>query len=191
MGINGRPPNPRPTCAADGSKHSPRIHGRYPPIHFWQCGQWKRICHDYGALLMAGGITISGISDVNAILSQIPPREGINLIRATVHDIALQLARSGKDNSPDDPSTGAGDLKSSIKAKKRRGTRTTVNSDVIVLASAYYWKFLEYGDGPDNVEHAMFLKALQAMRPDMNRVYLEAFAKKLIARMKRARKKAG
>jgi hypothetical protein len=140
---------------------------------------------------MASGITISGIADVNAILSQIPSREGINLIRATVHDIALQLARSGKANSPDDPSTGAGDLKSSIKAQRRSGSKTVVNSDVIVKNSAYYWKFLEYGDGPDNVEHAMFLKALQAMRPDMNRVYLEAFAKKLIARMKRARKKAG
>lgn len=141
---------------------------------------------------MAGaGITVSGIADVNAILSQLPPRDGINLMRATVHDIATQLARSAKDKSPDDPSTGAGDLKSSIKTKRRRQEKTKVNSDVIVLPSAFYWKFLEYGDGPDNVEHAMFLKALQAMRPEMDRVYLEAFAKKLIARMKRARKKAG
>lgn len=138
---------------------------------------------------MSTGITISGIADINAILAQIPARDGINIMRATVHDMALQLARSGKDNSPDDPATGKGDLKSSIKAKKRRGTKTTVNSDVIVLPSAYYWKFLEYGDGPDNVEHAMFLKALQAMRPDVDRVYMEAFAKKLIARMMRARKK--
>lgn len=140
---------------------------------------------------MQTGITISGIADINAILSQIPAREGINLMRATVHDIAGQLAKAAADNSPDDPSTGKGDLKSSIKARRRRGTRTVVNSDVVVAPSAYYWKFLEYGDGPDNVEHAMFLKALQAMRPDVDRVYMKAFAKKLIARMMRARKKAG
>ena len=139
---------------------------------------------------MKPGITVRGIADVNAILSQIAPREGINLMRATVHDIALQLARSAKDNAPDDPSTGSPDLKSSIKAKRTRGTRTWVGSDVIVLVAAYYWRFLEYGDGPDNVEHAMFLKALQEMRPEMDRVYLEAFTKKLIARLKRARNKA-
>lgn len=135
-------------------------------------------------------ITVSGIADVNAILSQIAPREGVNLIRATVHDIALQLAKSAKDKAPDDPSTGAGDLKSSIKAKRTRGTRERVGSDVTVAGSAFYWRFLEYGDGPDGVEHAMFLKSLQEMRPEMERVYLEAFAKKLIARLKRARNKA-
>lgn len=139
---------------------------------------------------MSGGLTVRGIADVNAILAQIAPREGTNLMRATVHDIALQLAKSAKDKSPDDPSTGAPDLKSSIKAKRTRGNRERVGSDVIVGSAAYYWRFLEYGDGPDNVEHAMFLKALQEMRPDVDRVYLEAFAKKLIARLKRARNKA-
>lgn len=136
------------------------------------------------------GVTVSGIADVNAILAQIAPREGINLIRATAHDIALQLAKSAKDKAPDDPATTTGDLKSSIKAKRTRGTRTRVGSDVVVAKSAYYWKFLEYGDGPDGVEYAFFLKALQEMRPEMDRVYLEAFARKLIARLKRARNKA-
>lgn len=136
-------------------------------------------------------LRIRGVADVNAVLLQLPPREGINLIRATVHDIAIQLAKSGKSNAPDDPFTGSPDLKSSIRAKRRRGTKTIVQSDVIVLAAAFYWRFLEYGDGPDNVEHAMFLKALQEIRPDITRVYLEAFTKKLIAKMKRARGKAG
>ena len=136
------------------------------------------------------GVTISGVADVNAILAQLAPREGINIMRATVHDIALQLAKSGKDKAPDDPSTSAPDLKSSIKAKRTRGDRQRVGSDVVVAKAAFYWKFLEYGDGPDGVEHAMFLKALQEMRPEMDRVYLEAFAKKLIARLKRARNKA-
>lgn len=136
-------------------------------------------------------ITVTGIADVNAVLATIAPREGINLMRVTVHDIALQLAKLAKDKSPDDPATSAGDLKSSIKAKRTRGTRQRVGSDVVVAPSAYYWKFLEYGDGPDHVEYAMFLKALQEMRPDMDRVYLEAFTRKLIARLVRERKRAG
>lgn len=140
---------------------------------------------------MTPGITIRGIDDVNSILAQIAPREGINLMRATVHDIALQLAKSAKEKAPDDPSTSSPDLKSSIKAKRNRGNRERVGSDVIVGRAAFYWRFLEYGDGPDKVEHAFFLNALQEMRPEIDQVYLEAFAKKLIARLKRARKKAG
>jgi HK97 gp10 family phage protein len=134
---------------------------------------------------------VTGISDLNATLTSLAPREGINLIRATVQDIAQQLAKSAIAKAPDDPSTGSPDLKSSIKAKRRRGTRVRVGSDVIVLPAAFYWRFLEYGDGPDGVEHAFFLSALQEMRPDIDRVYLEAFVRKLTAKLARERKKRG
>jgi HK97 gp10 family phage protein len=141
------------------------------------------------------GITVSGIDDVNRILTSIAPRDGINLMRATVQDIAQQIAKTAKQKAPDDPTTGSPDLKSSIKAKRRRGSRERVQSDVLVerfgKGDAFYWRFLEFGQGPDGVEHAFFLKALQEMRPEMERIYLEAFAKKLIARMARERKRAG
>jgi hypothetical protein len=77
-----------------------------------------------------------------------------------------------------------------IKAKRDKPTRNTVASSVRVY-DAYYWRFLEYGDGPDGVEHAFFLKALQEMRPNMDRVYMDAFAKKLAARIKREMKRRG
>lgn len=136
-------------------------------------------------------ITVTGIADVNAILAKIAPREGINLIRATVHDIAIQAAKSASDKAPDDPATTKGDLKSSIKAKRGRGTRQRVNSNVVVAPSAYYWKFLEVGDGPDGVEHAFMLRTIQELRPNIDRVYCEAFVKKLEARLARERKRAG
>ena len=129
-------------------------------------------------------VRIRGIEDVSHVLTQIAPREGINLIRATVFDIAKQLADSAKGNSPD----RTGLLDKVTKAKRSRGTRTTAVADVTVGKRAFYWKFLEYGQGPDKVEHAMFLKALQAMRPEMDRVYLEAFTKKLVARLARKAK---
>ena len=129
-------------------------------------------------------VRIRGIEDVNHVLTQIAPREGINLIRTTVFDIAKQLADSAKGNSPD----RTGLLDKVTKAKRSRGTRTTAVADVTVGKRAFYWKFLEYGQGPDKVEHAMFLKALQAMRPEMDRVYLEAFTKKLVARLARKAK---
>jgi HK97 gp10 family phage protein len=129
--------------------------------------------------------SITGIADVNRMLQEIAPREARNILKATVHDIASQLAKSGKANS----SKAEGKLRKGIKAKRERGSKTGVESTVRV-AGAFYWRYLEYGQGPDGVEHAMFLKALEAMRPDLDRVYLEAFVKKLEARMVRLRKKA-
>lgn len=127
-------------------------------------------------------VTITGIADVNRILAQIAPREAVNLMRSTVHGVATDLAKDAKADMP----TDQGDMRKGTKAKRRRGRPGYVQSDVVV-EGAFYWRFLEYGQGPDGVEHAMFLKALQAMRPNMNRVYVEQFAKKLIARLKRAR----
>jgi HK97 gp10 family phage protein len=131
-------------------------------------------------------VTITGIADVNRALNEVGPKEGRNLIRATVQDIAQQLAKSAKKNAPSD----GGALKAGIKAKRDKTTRDTVSSSVRVYG-AFYWRFLEYGDGPDNVEHAFFMKALQEMRPNMDRVYMDAFAKKLTARIKREMKRRG
>lgn len=131
-------------------------------------------------------VKITGIEDVNRALNDFAPKDARNLIRATVQEIATQLAKVAKENAPAD----SGQLKAGIKAKRDKPTRNTVSSSVRVFG-AYYWRFLEYGDGPDGVEHAYFLKALQDMRPDMDRVYMEAFAKKLAARIKREMKRAG
>ena len=136
---------------------------------------------------MTVSISITGIADVNRILEAIAPREAKNLMRATVQDIASQLAADARKNSPDKTGT----LDANTKAKRERGSRDRVESSVIVGGKAFYWRFLEYGDGPDKVEHAMFLKALQAMRPNMDRVYMEAFGRKLEARLARERKRLG
>ena len=138
-------------------------------------------------------VTVTGIADINRILTDLAPKEAKNLMRATVGDIAKTAAETATRHTPDDPSTGAGDLKSSIKAKRERGTRGRVEASVVVtnIKRNFFWHFLEYGDGPDKVEHAMFGKTLEEMRPDIKRIYLEAFVKKLVARLKRERKRLG
>ena len=128
---------------------------------------------------------IAGIADVNKVLQEIGPREAKNLIRATAQDIASKLAKSAKENAPKE----SGALQKGIKAKRERGDRETVHSSV--RARPFYWRYLEYGQGPDGVEHAFFLKALQEMRPNMDQVYLASFVKKLEARLARERKKQG
>ena len=131
-------------------------------------------------------VTITGLADLNAVLNAVAPREAKNLLRATVLDIAKQLATEAKGSMPED----SGDMIAGTKAKRDRGTRDSIEASVNVTG-AYYWRFLEYGQGPDGLEYAFFLKALQAMRPDMERVYLEAFGRKLAARLARERKRRG
>ena len=134
---------------------------------------------------------VTGIADINRILRELAPREAKNIMTATVYDITKTVAADAADRTPDDPSTGGADLKSSIKAKRERGTRGTIEATVRVtnINRNYFWRFLEYGQGPDKVEHAMFLKSLEGLRPDIDRIYAEAFVKKLVARLARARKK--
>ena len=87
---------------------------------------------------------VTGIADINAVLRDVGPREGRNLMRATVFDIAKQLAADASDRAPKDQ----GELAAGIKAKRERSPRDRVNSSV--RAAPFYWRFLEYGDGPDN-----------------------------------------
>lgn len=150
-------------------------------------------------------VEVRGIADINAILRQIAPREAQNLMRATVYDIAKTGAERMIENTPDDPATGVGDLKSNIKPKRdmqaiqSRGRTKGIRVKVRTQAAAavmitnirrnFFWRFLELGDGPDGVEYAMALKALQSMRPEIDRLYLDAFVKKLLARLKRERRK--
>ncbi len=133
---------------------------------------------------------VTGVADINRILGELAPREAANLMKATVYDIAKTAAAEAVKNTPDDPSTSAGDLKSSIKPRQDRGSRTLTAASVRVNNPKrnFFWRFLEYGEGPDGVEHAMFLKAVETMRPDIDRIYAEAFVKKLVARLARARK---
>lgn len=129
-------------------------------------------------------VTITGIEDVNRLLAQIAPTEAKNLIRATVHGLATNIAKAAVQRMPAD----SGDMQKATKAKRERAKRDTLASSIRVANIAFYWRYLEYGQGPDRVEHAFFLQTLEALRPDLDRAYLEVFVSKLIARLKRLNK---
>lgn len=133
---------------------------------------------------MSFGVTVSGIEDINHILTTIAPREAKNLLRATIFEMAKDIAKDAVSRMPSDEGT----MKAETFAKRDRGNKNTLAASVRVSRDAFYWRFLEYGQGPDNVEYAFFLQTLQALRPDLDRKYLEIFTKKLIARLKRAKK---
>jgi hypothetical protein len=136
-------------------------------------------------------VTITGIADVNRILAEIAPREAKNLLRNTTVEIARELAKDAKTFTPDDPATQAW-VADSFTAKRERGDRNTVAASTIVKkgkgSRSFIWRFLEYGTGPEGVEHAMFLKAFQKMKPEIVPTYLRIFGQKLEARLERLRK---
>ena len=134
------------------------------------------------------GVKVRGVEDVRAMLAEVGPREGRNLIRVTVFDVAKQTAEAAKVAMP----KGAyhtGTMEGATHAKRERGTPGRVHSTVRVGRQAFYWRFLEFGDGPDRVEHGMFGKAVQGMRTGGMDAFLEAFARKFEAAMRRQRKR--
>lgn len=132
-------------------------------------------------------VTITGIADVNRVLAEIAPREARNLLNSTTYEIAKRLAKDGAENVPDGIYK-TGQLEGDVGAKRVKGKRNEVRSGVTVAKRSFYWRFLEYGDGPDGVEHAMFRRALQKLGPDLERVYIDIFTSKLMKRITRLSK---
>lgn len=130
-------------------------------------------------------VKITGMDDVRRTLTELGPREAKNLMRVTVFAVAKDFAEEAKGRMPSD----TGDMIDATGAKRERGTRDTLAATVRVASKAFYWRFLEYGEGPDKVEHAMFLQTLQALRPEINQRYLEIYTAKLISALKRKAKR--
>ncbi len=134
---------------------------------------------------MANSVTITGIADVNRILREIAPNEARNLLRATITDLAKDVATSAREKAPAEE----GDLKAGIHHKRERGKRDLLASSAGVRGPAFYWRFLEYGQGPDGVEHAFFMRAVKEIEPELEARYLRIFGQKLENRLARLRKK--
>jgi len=133
-------------------------------------------------------ITISGIEDVKRTLLELAPNEATNIMRATVVDLAKGMSADAKANAPSDD----GDLKGGIGHKRARGSRDVLKAEVVANTNrkSFYWRFREYGQGPDGREDAMFLKALQATKAEIQSRYLEVYADKLTSAMARKARKA-
>lgn len=131
-------------------------------------------------------VKVTGTKEVVQVLVDLGPREAKNLMRSTVVEIAKHLATDAKDFSP----TDEGDLRRGIKHKRARGTKDVLAAEVVANADgkSFHWRFREYGQGPDRREDAMFLKSLQKTNGDLDGLFLEAFTKKLTARMARKAK---
>lgn len=132
-------------------------------------------------------MTLRGVEDVDRLLTRIAPRQAQNIMRATVHEMAGGVRKDAKAGMP----YKSGDMQRATKAKREQVRDGRIRSTVRVDKKAFYWRFLEYGDGPDKVAHAFFGRAVERMRAEMHRRYLVAFGKKWEAALARHRKKFG
>ncbi len=130
---------------------------------------------------------ITGVDEVDDLLSKVAPRHAKNIMRATVHGMAGEIRDEAKKIMPVDEGT----MKKVTKSKRRRQRGSRIASAVVVGKEAFYWRYLEYGSGPDGVEHAMFFKAVQKFRGEMDALLKRQFLKKFIAALERARKRQG
>lgn len=128
---------------------------------------------------------IRGIADVNRTLRIIAPNEARNLMRSTVNTMARGIGYQAKTFAP----FVDGDLKSAIRHKRENlPAPNIVRSTVRVNRRAFYWRFLEYGDGPDGIEHAFFFRAMENFRSEIDQIYLRTFVMQLEKRLARLRK---
>lgn len=140
---------------------------------------------------MKSGVSIAGLDSVIAGLREAAPKEARALARNTVQQVASDIAKDAREMAPRDD----GILQRGITSRRKNAHGGDSFESVVYVrrdkgsVDPYYWRFIEYGQGPDGVEHAMFLKALNKYKADGQQRHLDAFAKVLERRIKRAIKR--
>jgi len=125
-------------------------------------------------------VEIRGIDDVRRLLGDLMPKEAKLLTRQTTKDVAEAIADEAKRIMPVDE----GEMRSGTRARQERDKDGTGRASVRVKG-AFYWRFLEYGDGPDGIEHAMFARAKEKIMHKIDTVATRAFVQRLAARLRR------
>lgn len=136
-------------------------------------------------------IEVIGTESVIKALEQFAPRHANNLIRATIHGAAGELKKDIQKRVP----VRTGNLKKSIKAKRRRSPPGQPVSDVIAdqgkkaRNDGFYWRFIEHGT--QTLPERPFMRpAKLAFEKKFDLIIQQQFVKKLTAAVRREMKKA-
>lgn len=139
-------------------------------------------------------LKVTGIEDINKVLTEFAPKHARNLSRSFVHGLASETSKEAKKRVP----KKTGRLKKAIKAKRRKSKPDQPVSDVIVESGknakndGFYWFFVEYGTGgPVPQPEQPFLRpARDLIEANMPKIAEQQFVKKLSALINREKKKA-
>jgi HK97 gp10 family phage protein len=138
----------------------------------------------------AQNITVEGIDELLHLLGDVTPKQARNIARSTVHAIAGVVRNQVRRHAPVD----TGKLKKSIVTIRRRGTPSTVQSDVVIMHGkgqkfdAFYWHFVEFGT-VDLPAQPFITPAVEEIGPQIPDMYRELFGQKLEKSLARKAKK--
>ena len=123
-------------------------------------------------------VEIRGIDDVRRVLRDVMPKEARILSRQATKDVATAIADEAKALMPVDE----GNMVAGTRALQERDKNGQGMASVRVR-DAFYWRFLEYGDGPDGIEHAFFMRAREKVMRNIDNIATRAFVQRLAARI--------
>ena len=123
-------------------------------------------------------VEIRGIDDVRRLLTDLMPREARLLTRQTTKDVAEAIVDASTPLMPVD----SGDMRAGTRARQERDKDGEGRASVRVRG-AFYWRFLEYGDGPDGIEHAFFMRGKERVMSNIDSIATQKFVKRLAARL--------
>lgn len=123
-------------------------------------------------------VEIRGIDDVRRLLTDLMPREAKLLTRQTTKDVAEAIVDASTPLMPVD----SGDMRAGTRARQERDKEGEGRASVRVRR-AFYWRFLEYGDGPDGIEHAFFMRGKEKVMNNIDSIATQKFVKRLAARL--------
>lgn len=120
------------------------------------------------------------------MLQEIAPREVNNILRTTVHGIAIEI----RDRLRLAVKRRTGKLERSIKAVRRRGGPNFPVSEVRLGATAPYGLMLEFGTRRTRAQ-PYIVPTVERARPELPTIYRETFGRKLEQNLERQAKKKG
>ena len=123
------------------------------------------------------------------ILADLAPRQARNIMRATVHGLAIKVRDEARKGAPKQ----SGTLKKAIKAERRKSHPDKPMSQVWIASGkdathdAYYWRFVEYGTVKQRAR-PFVAPAKEKVLADREALMRAEFGRKLEAALARARK---
>lgn len=132
---------------------------------------------------------ITGTKELLNVLEKVGPRNARNLMRSTVHAVAGEIAKKARSNAPKGVT---GNLKKSIKTKRKKSHPSAPVSEVIIKGKkvdAFYWRFVEKGT-KHSKSHPFIRPAVDDVNAEFTALMIKHFGKKLEQAMKREAKRA-
>ena len=118
-------------------------------------------------------VTLDGLDELKGWLEVSAPNLASKLAGDMVLDVAEGIAGEARRIMP----VNTGKMRAQTSSKRGRSTKTLKVAEV--HCGAFYWIFLEHGDGPDGVEHAMFRRAQETVQAGLDRAEFPRFRKRL------------